>query len=119
MAQTARVQRTHLKEHMSLQPGARVPSAIEVAISHKLGKPVNKGKVQKISPDEPIDAVLWTIAASFENANPKDVMKLAEAWLPTLLSCPFVWRYCDSDDAKYYHCLQNRESRDIEARAMT
>ena len=60
------------KEHVALQPGSCIPFTIEVAISHKMGKPINKGKVQKISPDEPIDVVLWTIADSLEKAEPKD-----------------------------------------------
>ena len=60
------------KEHVDLQPGNCIPFTFEVAIAHKVGNAINKGKVPKISPDEPIDVVLWTIAESLENAEPKD-----------------------------------------------
>ena len=44
---------------------------------------------------------------------------LVNAWTSTLLSCPLLWRFCDSDDAKYFHCLNYREAKAEEARAMT
>lgn len=107
-----------LKKSLNLQPGDRFTSTIQVAISHKMGKPVNKGKVPKISPDEPVDAVLWTIADSLAAAKEDDLPALIAAWKSTLLNCEFEWRFCDSEDAKYFHCLNYREARLEEAKAM-
>ena len=90
---------------------AHMDTTVDIATSWNVATaktPPPYGKMVLVSPPEAMDAILWECADRI-SSDTADETELKQ-WLRVLRSATFRFIKLDSDDAKYYYTLQQRET---------
>ena len=95
-----------IKQHSFMSPPARVTFSVHVAIDATATLADTKGKLQRISPEEPVHALLWGIHAAIERNAGADEMA---RWEALLLSIPYVFERLSNRDAILRRSINIRE----------